>query len=426
MAARRRIGRALENVSGTLDQYLRYLLQQQLWDERQREQTGRTTLSTLLQYTDPELLPDLLPEIAQGLTSGDVSGIVGKLPIRRPRPEERLAPLFEEYSGATTPEAVAGVTPETVASRVMSAGVPFLKPEMRQPGQTTPPQPNMEALRAWRMLSDLVQGKQKALGTPGEYAETMTPTGGTQREFQPRSSTAPLVTGLPPMETERLAMQARSAAETSPEAQLLADVEATREASAAGQRRGAEEAAATPEILKRQAATRAAEQAAELKKSHTAQQKTQEGLAAGAESMMENVDLLLSPLPGPEGQRYLSRAASKVVGPARLPAVMAREVGGKVSSTQAIIDQLVGQQILALMAELKAQSKTGATGFGQLSEKELAILQQASTRLSNQAQSEEDYAKSLQDLKASLQRIIFTARGVGMTTASGKPIRVVR
>src|SRR3990167_3225683 len=46
------------------------------------------------------------------------------------------------------------------------------------------------------------------------------------------------------------------------------------------------------------------------------------------------------------------------------------------------INQLLSQKVVDLIAEMKRVSKTGATGFGQLSEKEGAILREASTALS--------------------------------------------
>ena len=46
------------------------------------------------------------------------------------------------------------------------------------------------------------------------------------------------------------------------------------------------------------------------------------------------------------------------------------------------INQLLSQKVVDLIAEMKRVSKTGATGFGQLSEREGAILREASTALS--------------------------------------------
>lgn len=44
--------------------------------------------------------------------------------------------------------------------------------------------------------------------------------------------------------------------------------------------------------------------------------------------------------------------------------------------------QLLSEKVVSLMNEMKRVSKTGATGFGQLSNKELTLLQEASTALS--------------------------------------------
>jgi hypothetical protein len=45
------------------------------------------------------------------------------------------------------------------------------------------------------------------------------------------------------------------------------------------------------------------------------------------------------------------------------------------------VNQLLSQKVLNVMNEMKRASKTGATGFGALSEKELQILQSAATAL---------------------------------------------
>jgi len=47
------------------------------------------------------------------------------------------------------------------------------------------------------------------------------------------------------------------------------------------------------------------------------------------------------------------------------------------------LNKLLSQRVIDVMSEMKRVSKTGATGFGQLSEKELAVLQNASTALSS-------------------------------------------
>ena len=58
-------------------------------------------------------------------------------------------------------------------------------------------------------------------------------------------------------------------------------------------------------------------------------------------------------------------------------------VGGtKTATADAYLKQLTAERIVELIGEMKSQSKTGATGFGQLNIEELRVLQQASTVLS--------------------------------------------
>ena len=72
---------------------------------------------------------------------------------------------------------------------------------------------------------------------------------------------------------------------------------------------------------------------------------------------------------------------------------------------RANFDKLISKRVLKVMANMKKQSKTGATGFGQLSEKELAILKNASTALKTNM-SEEDAQKYLDKMKEPLFKIL--------------------
>lgn len=71
---------------------------------------------------------------------------------------------------------------------------------------------------------------------------------------------------------------------------------------------------------------------------------------------------------------------------------------------QANLDKLVSQNVLNTLRDLKGQSKTGSTGFGQLSNKELGILMNASTVL-KKGMSEEDAKRYLSKMKEPLQKI---------------------
>ncbi len=57
---------------------------------------------------------------------------------------------------------------------------------------------------------------------------------------------------------------------------------------------------------------------------------------------------------------------------------------GDRANWEANINQLLSQKVVDLLTKMKQASKTGATGFGQLSDKEGAILRQASTALNKQ------------------------------------------
>lgn len=84
------------------------------------------------------------------------------------------------------------------------------------------------------------------------------------------------------------------------------------------------------------------------------------------------------------------------------------------------IDKLLSSKIVNLMSEMKNASRTGATGFGQLSEKELKVLQDASTAL-NRTLAPEDAQEILDDMKVKLNKILEQGGGAGTAefTSSG-------
>ena len=71
---------------------------------------------------------------------------------------------------------------------------------------------------------------------------------------------------------------------------------------------------------------------------------------------------------------------------------------------EANIGKLLSGKVIDVMTKMKEASKTGATGFGQLSEKELKVLQEASTAL-NRSLSSKDAQEILSNMKVKLQRI---------------------
>lgn len=79
--------------------------------------------------------------------------------------------------------------------------------------------------------------------------------------------------------------------------------------------------------------------------------------------------------------------------------------GSESATTNSRINQLAAEKIINLMSEMKRQSRTGATGFGQLSEKELQLLQNASTKLNNRNIRPEEATAELDKLSAQIQRM---------------------
>lgn len=72
---------------------------------------------------------------------------------------------------------------------------------------------------------------------------------------------------------------------------------------------------------------------------------------------------------------------------------------------EANVNKLLSGKVLDVMTKMKQASKTGATGFGQLSNKELGVLQQASTAI-KRGLSPKDAQRYINDMKANLQKVI--------------------
>lgn len=82
------------------------------------------------------------------------------------------------------------------------------------------------------------------------------------------------------------------------------------------------------------------------------------------------------------------------------------------------IDRLQGLLDINKLSEMKAQSRTGASGFGVLSEKELGVLESAASTLRNRRQSEAAYATELKRIR---DAILAGRMGNGSTTAVVNP-----
>jgi hypothetical protein len=80
--------------------------------------------------------------------------------------------------------------------------------------------------------------------------------------------------------------------------------------------------------------------------------------------------------------------------------------------------------VVDLLGELKSQSKTGATGFGALSDKELSILQSSASKLENSNMSDQDVIAELGRIREHLLRVKEEPGGV--TSAPGGPSKRIR
>jgi len=85
--------------------------------------------------------------------------------------------------------------------------------------------------------------------------------------------------------------------------------------------------------------------------------------------------------------------------------------GTKRATWETYVNKLLSTKIVNLMNEMKNASKTGATGFGQLNEKELAVLTNAATALKKTLPAE-DAEKILDELETIAGKVLSGERGV--------------
>ncbi len=90
---------------------------------------------------------------------------------------------------------------------------------------------------------------------------------------------------------------------------------------------------------------------------------------------------------------------------------------------QTNVDKLLSGKMIDLMTQMKEASKTGATGFGQLSEKEGQILREASTAI-KKGLNPDQAMKELNKLESALKKVIQKKSGQGdFSTMSDEELR---
>ena len=127
------------------------------------------------------------------------------------------------------------------------------------------------------------------------------------------------------------------------------------------------------------------------------QQTTQDTLQA--------LDELLSP------DNKLRPEIGKYVGLGRVSGFVEKYIpGAEARTTQAKIDRLRNLLSIELIGEMKTQSRTGATGFGQLSTRELEVLEKAASKLDPGIQ-KEAFETELIRIKERLRKILMAPGG---------------
>ena len=83
------------------------------------------------------------------------------------------------------------------------------------------------------------------------------------------------------------------------------------------------------------------------------------------------------------------------------------------------VNKLLSGKIVDLMSQMKSASKTGATGFGALSQKELAVLQEASTALKRDI-SPDDAAKYLNEIERMQRKVLSGKQSAGLPSGNNR------
>ena len=88
------------------------------------------------------------------------------------------------------------------------------------------------------------------------------------------------------------------------------------------------------------------------------------------------------------------------------------------TTANASLRQIIGQRVVDLIMEMKNQSQTGATGFGQLNEAELDIILSAATRLTGRLP-ENEAAQDLAILREKFNKVMLPS-----SAEMGNPINL--
>jgi len=141
----------------------------------------------------------------------------------------------------------------------------------------------------------------------------------------------------------------------------------------------------------------------------------QEALTASKQATLDVINKLITP----EGT--LVPGAAKIVGTSKimpgLPGILGGSgvlpggiaqywSGSEAANASAALARVKARMVVDLIADMKAQSKTGATGFGQLSDKERLILEDSAAMLRT-SQSDEAVTQELIRIRDLLKKALL-------------------
>jgi hypothetical protein len=160
----------------------------------------------------------------------------------------------------------------------------------------------------------------------------------------------------------------------------------------------------------------AAEKKADKEKVEARQQSTLSGMA---DETLNAIDQLITVDPKTHQPTGLADGTKYIVGGLRMPGFLADSgLIPKATAAKAALDNLKSRLVVDLIGEMKSQSKTGATGFGQLSDKERVLLENSIGRLQS-AQDEKTFYTELLRIRDKVAKIKMpAARPVDGTTVT--------
>lgn len=180
----------------------------------------------------------------------------------------------------------------------------------------------------------------------------------------------------------------------------------------------AEMAASNPQVLQTLPALRRGDVMAELARTPALRQqyeaKRMEPVRGQAERMLGALDQLIAIDPN-TGKARLTDGAKELYGKSAVFRGRSWSPGSAAANAYAALTQVTGQLLVSMMGEMKAQSATGATGFGAMNMREFGAIESASSMLGGNI-SEDLALEQLRILRNRFTQIMEPGEGETVTT----------